>query len=189
MDVVLSTAVEHVLVDYPISPSRLTSTDGQVETPTHVPINSHLPGAVINEYNVKPPATSTTTLAETVSGLAIASEPCTDLSSAEPRQATMIRRNTTHIQSQFISMAAAIEQARQSGKSLTSEALSSLIASKLTPASMAKSGFERTVIHKLDGLYDQGAMTQQIAREVLELQKQMNDRLILIQNKTEECAG
>ncbi|KAG0276822.1 hypothetical protein BGZ97_010027, partial [Linnemannia gamsii] len=97
----------------------------------------------------------------------------------------MIRGNTTHIQSQFISVAAAIEQARQSGKPLTSEALSFLIASRLTPASMAKSGFERTVIHKLDGLYDQGVMTQQIAREVLELQKQMNDRLILIQSKTE----
>ncbi|KAF9202921.1 hypothetical protein BGZ59_001909 [Podila verticillata] len=48
-----------------------------------------------------------------------------------------------------------------------------------------KSGFERAVIHKLNGLYDQGAMTQQIAREVWDLQKQMNDRLILIQNKTE----
>jgi len=34
-------------------------------------------------------------------------------------------------------------------------------------------------------LHDQGATTQQIARQVWELQKQMNDRTILIQSKTE----
>ncbi|KAF9303588.1 hypothetical protein BGZ91_009084, partial [Linnemannia elongata] len=45
--------------------------------------------------------------------------------------------------------------------------------------------FQSTVIHKLDGLHDQGAKTQQIAREVWKLQKQMDDRLILIQSKTE----
>ncbi|KAG9064010.1 hypothetical protein KI688_004124 [Linnemannia hyalina] len=98
---------------------------------------------------------------------------------------THTRGNTTHIPDQFVSLAAAIKEARRSGKPLTSEALSSLIASRSTPVSMAKPGFERTVIHKLDGLYDQGAMTQQIAREVWEMTKQMNDRLILIQSKTE----
>ncbi|KAF9304559.1 hypothetical protein BG003_001657, partial [Podila horticola] len=55
----------------------------------------------------------------------------------------------------------------------------------LAPPVSVKSGFKRTVIHKLDELYGQGSMTQQIAREVLKLQKQMNDRLILIQSKTE----
>ncbi|KAF9536937.1 hypothetical protein EC957_009341 [Mortierella hygrophila] len=126
------------------------------------------------DLNVNPPANSTATLTGSASGL----------SSAEPRQAIVTRENT-HIQNQSISLAATIEQARQSEKPLTSEALSPLIASKLTPTLMVKSGFERTVVHKLDGLYDQGAMTQQIARKVLELQKQMNDRLILIQSKTE----
>ena len=38
---------------------------------------------------------------------------------------------------------------------------------------------------KLDAIHDQGAMTQQIALKVWQLQKQMNDRLILIQAKTE----
>ncbi|KAG9061306.1 hypothetical protein KI688_007284 [Linnemannia hyalina] len=175
LDVVLSTN-EHAHVDPPMATLGLAP-----DTPTH----PYHPGAIINELNVNPPASSTATLAEFVSSLAIAAESSTDLSSAEPRQATVTRGNTTHIQSQFISVAAVIEHARQSGKPLTSEALSSLIASKLTPASMAKSGFERTVIHKLDGLHDQGAMTQQIAREVWELQKQMNDRLVLIQSKTE----
>ncbi|KAF9960860.1 hypothetical protein BGZ72_005696 [Mortierella alpina] len=46
-------------------------------------------------------------------------------------------------------------------------------------------GFQGAVMHKLDGLYDQGALTQKIAQDVLKLQKQMNDRLILIQSKTE----
>ncbi|KAG0282873.1 hypothetical protein BGZ97_008800, partial [Linnemannia gamsii] len=45
--------------------------------------------------------------------------------------------------------------------------------------------FQGAVIHKLDGLHDQGAKTQQIAQEIWKLQKQMNDRLILIQSKTE----
>ncbi|KAF8929943.1 hypothetical protein BGZ47_000802, partial [Haplosporangium gracile] len=46
-------------------------------------------------------------------------------------------------------------------------------------------GFQSAVIHKLDALHDQGATTQQIVRKVLDEQKQMNDRLILIQSKTE----
>ncbi|KAG0375297.1 hypothetical protein BGX24_009306, partial [Mortierella sp. AD032] len=96
----------------------------------------------------------------------------------------MARGNTTHYQSQIISVAAAIEQTCQSEHPLTSQTVCSLVASKFTPASTAESSFEKNVIHKLDGIFDQGAMTQQIVREVLELQKQMNDRLILIQEKT-----
>ncbi|KAF9900323.1 hypothetical protein EC991_007478 [Linnemannia zychae] len=42
-----------------------------------------------------------------------------------------------------------------------------------------------SVIHKLDALHTQGVTTQMIVQEVLELQKQMNDRLTLIQSKTE----
>ncbi|KAI8603003.1 hypothetical protein EDD21DRAFT_403198 [Dissophora ornata] len=55
---------------------------------------------------------------------------------------------------------------------------------KITPM-IAKPEFESTVLHKLDGLHNQGGMTQRIAQEVWELAKQMNDRLILIQSKTE----
>ncbi|KAG0287283.1 hypothetical protein BGZ96_008787, partial [Linnemannia gamsii] len=187
LDVMLTTDANHVHDDSPMATSSLTPTGGQAKTPTHAPIDAYRPrpGATIDHLNVNPPARSTTTLVESVSGLAITPEPFTGLSSAEPCQATMIRGNTTHIQSQLISVASVIEQARQSGKPLTSEALSSLMASKLTPSSMAEFGFERTVLHKLNGLYDQGATTQHIAQKVWELQKQMNDRLILIQNKTE----
>ncbi|KAF9536661.1 hypothetical protein EC957_010172 [Mortierella hygrophila] len=185
LDVVLSSTVEYVPVDSSMAISRMAFSDDQAETPTYGPFESHRPGAIVSELNVNPPISYTATLAESVSEFAITTEPFTDFSSAEPRQATMTRASTTHIQSQLSSLTTTIELARQSGKPLTSEALSSLIASQLTPLSMAKPGFERTVIHKLDGLYNQGAMTQQIARGVWKLQKQMNDRLILIQSKTE----
>ncbi|KAF9538055.1 hypothetical protein EC957_007269 [Mortierella hygrophila] len=171
LDVILASSGNHVHDNSAMATSRLA------------PIASR--DAVINGYNVNPPASRTATLAEPVPNLAIAAEPFSDLSPAKPHQVTVTRGNTTHVPDQVVSLAAAIKQARRSGKPLTSEALSSLIASRSIPASMAKSGFERTVIHKLDGLHDQGAMTQQIAREVWELTKQMNDRLILIQSKTE----
>ncbi|KAF9124610.1 hypothetical protein BG015_005054, partial [Linnemannia schmuckeri] len=184
LDVILTTGANQVHEDSPMATSRLMPTDGRAETPIHAPIDPYHLGTIVDELNVSHPASSTGT-PESVSGLAIAAEPLADLSSAEPHQATVTRGNTTHFQNQFISLAAFIEHARQSGKPLTSEVLSSLITSKLTLTSMTKSEFERTVIHKLDGLNEQGAMTQRIVREVLELQKQMNDRLILVQSKTE----
>ncbi|KAI8605918.1 hypothetical protein EDD21DRAFT_400861 [Dissophora ornata] len=55
----------------------------------------------------------------------------------------------------------------------------------LSTISTPNPGFEGTVLHKLDGLQDQGDTTQKIVQEVWELAKQMNDRLILIQSKTE----
>ncbi|KAG0287248.1 hypothetical protein BGZ96_008816, partial [Linnemannia gamsii] len=107
-------------------------------------------------------------------------KPSSQTDSPNPDQAITVAPEVAGVQGQIH-----IEQARQSGKSLSSEALSSPIASKLTLASIVKTGFKRTVSHKLDLLNYHGVMTQQIAREVLELQKQMNDRLILIQSKTE----
>ncbi|KAG0050177.1 hypothetical protein BGZ83_005043 [Gryganskiella cystojenkinii] len=62
---------------------------------------------------------------------------------------------------------------------------SAMATTRLGPLSMTMPGFQNTVMHKLEALHDQGATTQQIAREVWELQKQMNDRLVLIQSKTE----
>ncbi|KAI8603125.1 hypothetical protein EDD21DRAFT_403109 [Dissophora ornata] len=57
------------------------------------------------------------------------------------------------------------------------------IQSVATPVKV-KPGFESVVIRKLDGLHDQGDITQKIAQEVLKLSKEMNDRLILIESKT-----
>ena len=79
----------------------------------------------------------------------------------------------------------AIELAHRSGQALSQEQLTSLINSKLSSTMLARSGFEHTVIRELGAIHDQGATTQQIALKVLELQKQMSDRLILIQQKTE----
>jgi len=52
-------------------------------------------------------------------------------------------------------------------------------------STLARSGFEQTVIRELGAIHDQGATTQEIVFKVFDLQKQMNDRLILIQKKTE----
>ncbi|KAF8939094.1 hypothetical protein BGZ58_010663, partial [Dissophora ornata] len=49
----------------------------------------------------------------------------------------------------------------------------------------AKVGFERAVIHKLDGLHGQGHTTQEIVRQGLKEIQKIKDRLILIQSKTE----
>ncbi|KAF8971967.1 hypothetical protein BGZ46_010199 [Entomortierella lignicola] len=50
---------------------------------------------------------------------------------------------------------------------------------------IAEPGFESTVLYKLDGLHDQGHMTQEIAKQVLKEIQEIKDRLILIQSKTE----
>ncbi|KAF9984943.1 hypothetical protein BGZ75_003514 [Mortierella antarctica] len=63
-------------------------------------------------------------------------------------------------------------------------AIAAVPSAELLPAEPAQQ-FQNTVIRKLDGFRDQGAQTQQLAHEILKLQKQMNDRLILIQSKTE----
>ncbi|KAF9274072.1 hypothetical protein BGZ88_003297 [Linnemannia elongata] len=53
------------------------------------------------------------------------------------------------------------------------------------PSTEPCQGFQSAVIHRLDAIHDQGAMTQQIVRKVLELSEEMKARLILIQSKTE----
>ncbi|KAF9961236.1 hypothetical protein BGZ72_004377 [Mortierella alpina] len=70
---------------------------------------------------------------------------------------------------------------KESVTSLAIATRSSIESSQTEPSQ----GFESIAIHKLDALHDQGAMPQQIAQEVWSLQKQMNDRMILIQSKTE----
>ncbi|KAF9313758.1 hypothetical protein BG006_004082, partial [Podila minutissima] len=50
---------------------------------------------------------------------------------------------------------------------------------------VAAPGIENIIVNKLDGLHDQGHVTQQIVRQVLEETQQIKNRLILIQNKTE----
>lgn len=140
LDVVLSNTVEHDPVDSLMATSSLAPADGRADTPTHAPIRRCFGGAIIKELKTSPQLSTTATLAESVSGFAIVAEPFTDLSSAEPRQATVTK---------------------------------------------PEPGFQSTVVQMLGTLYGQDATTQQIAQEIWELQKQMNDRLLLIQSKTE----
>ncbi|KAG0020121.1 hypothetical protein BGZ82_011691 [Podila clonocystis] len=108
------------------------------------------------------------------------------LDSSKPLHFGPSRKSTMQIQEDMKVITDAMIARNRAGKSLDTYPIveESLAAGSAHPAT-AKSGFERSVINKLDVLYDQGSITQQIAREVLELQKQMNDRLILIQRKTE----
>ncbi|KAI8606157.1 hypothetical protein EDD21DRAFT_349318 [Dissophora ornata] len=53
------------------------------------------------------------------------------------------------------------------------------------PISTTNPGFESTVLHQLGGIYDQGHTTQDIVKQVLKGVQEANDRLILIQSKTE----
>ncbi|KAG0052069.1 hypothetical protein BGZ89_003312 [Linnemannia elongata] len=70
-----------------------------------------------------------------------------------------------------------------------SEPVSSLAIATKTSDDHSSTGpcqvFQSAVIHKLDALHDQGAVTQQIAQKVLQLSEEMKARLILIQSKTE----
>lgn len=69
--------------------SRLAPTDGRTQTPIHAPIDPYRAGTIIDELNVSPPACSTATMTESVSGLAITADPLADLLSAETHQATV----------------------------------------------------------------------------------------------------
>ncbi|KAF9906952.1 hypothetical protein EC991_011427 [Linnemannia zychae] len=121
-----------------------------------------------------PSTTFAATLSESVSSLAIAEEPFPDHAYAEPRQTTIIRGSIVHIQNQVDFIMMTIKQEQQSGKSLSSEAISSLITSKLSPLLTAKSRFERAVIHKLRGSF-------QILRAARECERPSD----FIQSKTE----
>ncbi|KAG0041713.1 hypothetical protein BGZ83_001406, partial [Gryganskiella cystojenkinii] len=118
------------------------------------------------------------TPAESVSTLAISAGSFNGLSPTEPYQETLTGRKTTHILSQLNSVNTAIELARQSGKPLDSASLSSLINSTLVPAVRSKLHFENEVIHQLETI-------NRTTQDTLALSKQMNDRLILVQSKTE----
>ncbi|GJJ70243.1 hypothetical protein EMPS_02592 [Entomortierella parvispora] len=153
----------------------------------HPPIYSHT--AILNappvSYAVGTLPSSPNDSEDLSSNPSIALEPIEVPRFTEPQSAALARVNTTYIQNQLNSVNMAIDLANRSGVPLNSEELSSLIHSRLTLASVTRPEFENTVNRKLDAIHHQGTTTQQIAREVLELQKQMQDRLVLIQSKTE----
>ncbi|KAF9344060.1 hypothetical protein BGX26_004863 [Mortierella sp. AD094] len=172
--------------------------NGMMYHPKRIPCN---PGCVIEVVYETPKSDSTSlastitfgslvSLNESVDQLSIKSQLSRDLDPSESLHFALLRKSTMQIQEDMKVATDAMIARNRAGKpldahSIVEESFPAEYRKSMDITVTAKSGFERTVIHKLDGLYDQGAVTQQIAREVWELQKQMNDRLILIQNKTE----
>ncbi|KAF9273632.1 hypothetical protein BGZ74_004701, partial [Mortierella antarctica] len=81
---------------------------------------------------------------------------------------------------------------RRSGKldastahTIPEESLVTEYSRSMASSMTATPGIESIIINKLDGLHDQGHLTQQIVRQVLEETQQIKDRLTLIQSKTE----
>ncbi|KAG0053389.1 hypothetical protein BGZ83_001223 [Gryganskiella cystojenkinii] len=191
LDVVLSTTLEHDPVDRPMATSSLAPANGRADTPTHDPIGCS--GAINNELDVNPPSSSILTISESVSGLSITPNLSTELSPAEPRQPTLTRRTTTHMENQLKSVTEAIDLAHKSGKPLDREALTSLINSKLIPAATTpvvvaaadESHFRRYMVEKVNGLTVTVAVIENKVVEVLQNQQRMLDCLALILQKAE----
>ncbi|KAF9352239.1 hypothetical protein BGX26_009906 [Mortierella sp. AD094] len=186
LDVVLSTNIEPIHANSPIATTSLVPAYSLTEAPT----KPYRPGVIIDLFN--PLSSSSTKISETnsiitpaesVPGLAIAAGPSNNLSPAKPRQSTLTRRTTTHIQSQL----------KSSGRPLNSAAITALINSKLAPlltASAAvaiadESNFREYMLEKVDELTVTGGEIKNMIVEVLQNQKLMQDRLALIQQKAE----
>ncbi|KAI1293408.1 hypothetical protein EDD11_008424 [Mortierella claussenii] len=171
LDVVLSSTVEHAPIDSPVVTASLGLINGRGDAPTDAPItNSHI---------------SFLTNAPT--------DPSTDTRTGTPTDTQSDSQTNPYSSNAIIDVHHAnplsSSSAKGSGTSTTltlAESVSSLSIATRTSAepSLAKQ-FQSAVIHKLDVLHDLGAATQIIVKEVFELQKRMDDRLILIQSKTE----
>ncbi|KAF9176758.1 hypothetical protein BGZ50_009716 [Haplosporangium sp. Z 11] len=188
LDVVLSTTVEHVHAESTMA----TPSQAPTRSPIDGRTDHHRPSAVNDMFHISPPSSlpakgseknSFVTAAESVSDLAIAMKPSSDLSLSEPLHFGLIRTSTMQIR-EDMKVATDVMIARNragkplDGHSILKQCLPAGYCKSMPTTVTAKSGFERAVIHKLDGL-------QHIAEEIFEIQKQMNDRLILIQSKTE----
>jgi len=160
-EALVDTPAETLFVDTPVDTSAAPLSLTLNKNPTHTPSPND---------NLNPPPLSETLLPSS-SGMALS-----------PQDTDLTKGDATHAPD---TLATAIELANQSGKPLTPGQVTSLLNTRLTQALTAKSGFEKVVIHGLGAIHDQAVQTQQIAREVFELQKQMHDRLIMIHNKTE----
>ncbi|KAF9389476.1 hypothetical protein BGX21_000090 [Mortierella sp. AD011] len=162
LDVVLSTPVKHTHIDPLIATASLTLVDRL----TKIPTKPYLPGGIIGPFNTSssPSAKgsetdSIITSADSVPRFAICVEPSTDLSPAVPRQSSMTRRTTTYMRSRLESVAVAVEHATQSGRPLSSAAITALISSELVPllttslvASADESNFRKYLVEMVEGL-------------------------------------
>ncbi|KAF9199983.1 hypothetical protein BGZ49_009821, partial [Haplosporangium sp. Z 27] len=114
----------------------------------------------------------------------------TALNPSEPLRFGLLRKSTAQIQGDMKVVTDALIARNRDGKSLDARS----IIEEHIPVDYLKSadtimstkpGFERAVINKLDRIHEQGRTTQGIVRQVLKETQEIQDRLILIQRKTE----
>ncbi|KAF9091666.1 hypothetical protein BGX29_010834, partial [Mortierella sp. GBA35] len=174
-------------------PSAIPPADASAETPTNpsgdAPVNLHPPADAAIDIPTSAPANALTS-------------PAVD-TPANPPTNTQYNNQADACPSGAIigvllaspPSSSSTKGSRASSPAAPAESVSSLAIAAETSADHSPTGpcqgFQSAVIRRLDALHDQGAMnqhqgatTQQIVRKVFELQRQMNDRLILIQSKT-----
>ncbi|KAF9346080.1 hypothetical protein BGX26_002441 [Mortierella sp. AD094] len=170
LDVVLSTSVEHVHVDSPMATPSLTPTD--------------LASIIIPE--------SSASSNKSVDQSSIKNEVSRDLDPAEPLHFSPSQKSTMQIPKDTKIMMDAMISGNRTEKPLDSSTVHAFVEGYL-PAEHSKSmathvaakpGLESTVLDKLDGLHDQGYITQEILKEVWKETQEIKDRSILIQCKT-----
>ncbi|KAF9948251.1 hypothetical protein BGZ72_009803 [Mortierella alpina] len=185
-------------VNSPASPPATASANGHITGFSNSPIELCRHAAVTDfphvEHPWKQPARGYADMspADHVSELVVAEAPTVGSPPTEPYQARVVKRATALVR----------EDAKAVTDAMTGVVTEAMIASNRTgipadaskvlaiveenlPAEYGESIVTLwTVVRELKALHEQGAMTQQIALRVWELQKQMNDRLILIERKT-----
>ncbi|KAG0040835.1 hypothetical protein BGZ83_002420, partial [Gryganskiella cystojenkinii] len=179
LDVVLFATAESVRADLSKALSEYHTT-GLVDTPTDTSVDTHHPGAANKDVNIHPRLGCATTLAKCDSGYTIPHERITELDSSESLHLGLIRKSTAQIQADMKAMITRNRAGEELGISIIEEQLPVEHCRCVAgPETLDK------ILNQGQAILNQGAITQQVAREVLKLQKQMNDRLILIQSKTE----
>ncbi|KAF9292563.1 hypothetical protein BGZ68_003469 [Mortierella alpina] len=185
LDVVLSATAKHPHVD-PNSSWSLAPAEAPSRAATDDLTDLYSPDANGSTKGFDMSAVMTT--AESVTSLAIAVEPSTGLSPAEPLQSNLKRRSTTSIQSEMKTFSNAMTERmialNRAGKPLDGAALRAVIEDSLPPEYHESVVNLMTVFGELKAIHEQGRITQQIVRQVLAEAQQIKDRLILIERKT-----
>ncbi|KAF9325930.1 hypothetical protein BG006_010611, partial [Podila minutissima] len=144
--------------------------------------------------SLEPPIATGTlvSLNESVDHLNIKSNVATDLDTSEPIHCGPCRILTMQIQENMKIMMDAMTARNRGGElnastvhTIPEESLVTEYSRSMASSMTAIPGIESIIINRLDGLHDQGDVTQQIVRQVLEETQQIKDRLTLIQSKTE----
>ncbi|KAF8927806.1 hypothetical protein BGZ58_010111 [Dissophora ornata] len=174
LDVVLSTTVEHVHINPPIqNPSPAldnvpTNDLFQVSSPSSSTANGSKTSSIV-------------TPAESVSALAIAAEPSTDLDQVETFHFGILRKSTIQIQEDMKVATDALIARNRAGESLDAHS----IVEEILPVEYRESEASLwTVTRELKVLHEQGHTTQKFVQQVLKEAKQIQDRLVLIERKT-----